>query len=390
MDPKTIARARIEEARPALIEISHRIHAHPELGFEEIEASRLLAGTLEGAGFAVEQGVGDLPTAFAARSGPGPLRVAVCAEYDALPEVGHACGHNIIAAAAVGAGLGLAAVAPEVGLEIDVIGTPSEEGGGGKILLLERGAFAGVHAAMMVHPFPFEAAESPIIAASHFEVRYLGREAHAAAYPERGLNAGDALVVAQTAIALLRQQLPAAARVHGIVTRGGAAMNIIPADTAAEYMVRSTTLAELNDVKARVLRCFEAGAVATGCQVAIRDIGPPYAEMRPDPDLLAAYAANARTLGRRLWPDGDGPAPSPVSTDMGNVSLVIPAIHPALSIDSYPAVNHQPGFTAACVTDAADQAVVDGAIAMAWTAIDAATDERLRARLLDATERRPS
>jgi amidohydrolase len=378
-DAKETTRARVERARDELIGLSHRIHGAPEVAFEEERACAWLTELLGEAGLEVETGVGDLPTAFAARTGSGPLHIVVCAEYDALPAIGHACGHNVIAAAAAGAGMALAEVADDLGLEVTVLGTPAEEGGGGKILLLERGAFEGVHAAMMVHPSPYEAAEMPIIASTDFHVHYTGKEAHAAAYPQLGVNAADALVVAQTAIGLLRQHLRPTDRVHGIVVKGGDAPNIIPAHTVARWMVRATTLEELDDVRAKVLRCFEAGALATGSRLELVGDEKPYAQMRHDHDLSAAYRRNAEALGR-VFPEridrGAG------STDMGNVSLAVPSIHPTVGIDSLPAVNHQPEFTAHCATPTADQAAIDGAIAMAWTAIDAATDERLRARLL--------
>ncbi len=381
MDPRTAARDRIDASRDALVDLSRQIHATPEVGFSEFVSAAAVADALELAGLRVERGICDMPTAFAARAGSGPLRIAICAEYDALPAVGHACGHNIISAAAVGAGIGLAAVADAIGIEVVVLGTPSEEGGGGKILLLERGGFDGVNAAMMVHPAPFETGDMPMIAATHFTVTYRGKEAHAAAFPELGVNASDALTVAQVAVGLLRQQLPPDVRVHGIVIKGGDAMNIIPAETRIEYMVRSSTLAGLEAAKARVLACFEAGAIATGCSMESMQAGPDYAEVRADPDLLAAWERNARALGRHPWPD-TGPVPTPASTDMGNVSLVIPSIHPAMSLDCYPVVNHQPEFAAACATPVADRAAIDGAIGMAWTAIDAATDPALRERLL--------
>jgi amidohydrolase len=209
MDVKAGARERFDAVRHDLIALSHRIHAHPELGFEEEKASTWLAEMLSAAGFAVEKEICDLPTAFIARAGKGPLHIAICAEYDCLPGIGHACGHNIIAAMAAGAGIAAAKVADDVGLTISVIGTPAEEVGdaGGKILLLERGAFKGMHAAMMVHPAPADVVEFPIIAASMFEVRYTGKEAHASAFPELGINAADALTIAQTAIGLLRQHI---------------------------------------------------------------------------------------------------------------------------------------------------------------------------------------
>jgi amidohydrolase len=378
-DAKEAARERVTQARDELVALSHRIHANPELGFEEDQACAWLCELLEGAGLQVERGVGDLPTAFAARAGSGPLHVVVCAEYDALPAVGHACGHNVIAAMAAGAGLALARVADDAGLRVTVLGTPAEEGGGGKILLLRRGAFDGAHAAMMVHPSPHEQSEMPIIAVNHLKVAYTGKEAHASAYPYLGVNAADALVVAQTAIGLLRQHLRPGDRVHGIVTKGGDAANIIPAHTTADWMVRAADLEQLEEVRAKVVRCFEAGALATGATLELSEDSEPYSEMRHDHELSALYQRNAEALGRTFVDRSDRGAGS---TDMGNISLALPSIHPTIGIDSLPAVNHQPEFTAKCATPAADQAVVDGAVAMAWTAIDAAADPALRERLL--------
>ena len=378
-DAKEAARERVTQARDELVALSHRIHANPELGFEEEQACAWLCELLEGAGLQVEREVVDLPTAFAARAGSGPLHVVVCAEYDALPAVGHACGHNVIAAMAAGAGMALARVADDAGLRVTVLGTPAEEGGGGKILLLKRGAFDGAHAAMMVHPSPYEQPEMPIIAVNHLKVAYTGKEAHASAYPFLGVNAADALVVAQTAIGLLRQHLRPSDRVHGIVTKGGDAANIIPAHTTADWMVRAADLEQLEEVRAKVARCFEAGALATGATLELSEDHDPYSEMRHDHELSALYQRNAEALGRRFIGRSDRGAGS---TDMGNVSLALPSIHPTIGIDSLPAVNHQPEFTASCATPAADQAVVDGAVAMAWTAIDAAADQALRERLL--------
>ena len=378
-DVKEAARERVEQARDELVALSHRIHANPELGFEEEQACAWLCELLEGAGLEVERGVGDLPTAFAARAGSGPLHVVVCAEYDALPAVGHACGHNVIAAMAAGAGLALARVADDAGLRVTVLGTPAEEGGGGKILLLQRGAFEGAHAAMMVHPSPYEQAEMPIIAVDHMKIAYTGKEAHASAYPFLGVNAADALVVAQTAVGLLRQQLRPGVRVHGIVTKGGDAANIIPAHTEGNWMVRAETLEQLQEVRDKVVRCFEAGALATGATLELTEDPNPYSEMRHDQDLSSLYQRNAEALGRSFAEGSDRGAGS---TDMGNISLALPSIHPTIGIDALPAVNHQPEFTAKCATPAADQAVFDGAVAMAWTAIDAAADPALRQRLL--------
>ena len=310
--------------------------------------------------------------------------VAVCAEYDALPDIGHACGHNIIAATAVGAGLALAAVADEVGLAVRVLGTPAEEGGGGKILMLERGAFAGVHAAMMVHPWPTEHLTGSCLAVAHFDVSYTGREAHASAAPWEGVNAQDALTVAQVAIGLLRQQLQPGDQVHGVVTHGSSAANVIPAAITARYMVRSPTAAGLAALRPRVDACFTAGALATGCALEYEELAPVYSHMEADAELLRAYRGNAEALGRHFEADDAG-APLPtLSTDMANVSLAVPTIHPLIGIETHGAVNHQREFAAACVTPSADAAVRDGAVALAWTAIDAATDPELRERLLSA------
>lgn len=382
MHPKDAARDAIEAAREALIELSHRIHANPELRFEEHRASAWLAEALSEAGFAVEKGVCDLPTAFVARAGNGPLHIAICAEYDALEGIGHACGHNIIATAALGAGIGAAKVADEIGVTVSVIGTPAEEGGGGKILLLDRGGFDGVHASMMVHPAPIDVAAPPVNAALGFEVNYTGKEAHASSYPERGINAADALTIAQTAIGLLRQHIRPTDRVHGIISKGGDAPNVVPAHTSARYMVRARSIANLDEIREKVYRCFEAGALATGATMEIVERESAYSELRSDPDLAAIYKRNAEELGRILPDLGPGAERFAGSTDMGNVSLAMPAIHPMIGINSLPAVNHQPEFAAHGVTPHGDKAVIDGALAMAWTVIEAAMDERVRERLL--------
>ena len=382
MHPKDAARDAIEAAREALIELSHRIHANPELRFEEQKASGWLAEALSTAGFVVKTDVCDLPTAFVARAGSGPLHIAICAEYDALEGIGHACGHNIIATAAVGAGIGAAKVADEIGVTVSVIGTPAEEGGGGKILLLDRGGFDGVHASMMVHPAPIDVAAPPVNAALGFEVNYTGKEAHASSYPERGINAADALTIAQTAIGLLRQHIRPTDRVHGIISKGGDAPNVVPAHTSARYMVRARSIANLDEIRDKVYRCFEAGALATGATMEIVERESAYSELRSDADLAGIYKRNAEELGRILPDLGPGAERFAGSTDMGNVSLAMPAIHPMIGINSLPAVNHQPEFAAHGVTPHGDKAVIDGALAMAWTIIDAAMDEKVRARLL--------
>jgi len=386
---RAAAKRRVDESAGALVELSHAIHAHPELAFEEERSSRWVAEALAAAGFRVEAGVCDLPTAFVATAGHGPLTIGICAEYDALPGIGHACGHNVIAAAAVGAGSALAGVADDLGITVKVLGTPAEEGGGGKILMLERGAFDGVHAAMMVHPAPMEQVQMECLAVSHFDVFFHGKEAHASAFPERGVNAADALTVAQVAIGLLRQHFRAGNQVHGIVTKGGEAPNIVPAETSAKYYVRARTLRELEALEPRVVRCFEAGATATGTTYELRHASPPYSQFRPDPELSDAYRRCAEQIGRTFvdFVASPGLELKGGSTDMANVSLALPAIHPLIGIESLPAVNHQPEFAAAAVSAAADRAVVDGALAMALTTIELATNGRLRDRLLRTTPR---
>ena len=382
-DPKGAAAAEVADHLDSLVDLSHALHGHPETSYQEQWSAAAVAGALADAGLEVTEGICDLPTAFSARAGSGPLVVAVCAEYDALPGIGHACGHNIIAASAVGAGLALARVADDVGLTVLVLGTPAEEGGGGKVLMLERGAFDGVHAAMMVHPWPSERLAATCLAVSHFDVHFSGRGAHASAAPWEGVNALDAMTVAQVGIGLLRQQLRPGDQVHGVVLEGGSAANIVPASVRGRFMCRARTLDDLEVLEPRVRDCFAAGALAAGASVSYESLSPVYSHMVSDAGLLDAYRTNAETLGRRFTLDDERVPRPTLSTDMANVSLALPAIHPLVAIDSGGAVNHQPEFAAACITPSADAAVRDGALAMAWTAIDAATDADLRNRLLD-------
>jgi amidohydrolase len=389
-DVRKQAAANVVDARQAeLVALSEAIHQDPELCFEEEHAALRVGEILGNAGFAVESGICDLPTALRATTGSGPLVVGICAEYDALPGVGHACGHNLIAAAAVGAALALAPLVDDLGMTLQVLGTPAEEGGGGKVLLLERGAFDGVHAAMMVHPWPEDRLGATCLAVAHFEVHYTGKQAHASAAPEQGINAADALTVAQVAIGLLRQHLRPGDQVHGIVTNGGEAPNIVPAHSAARYMVRARSLDALRELEPRIRHCFEAGALATGAKLDIKDLSPPYSEFTEDSDLLRLWRTNAEALGRHYRAEEAGTPRPTISTDMANVSLAVPAIHPLIGVEARGAVNHQPEFAAVCVGASAERALFDGAIGMAWTTIDAATDERLRHRLL-ARDKNPT
>ncbi|GAB3279953.1 M20 family metallopeptidase [Kineosporia babensis] len=367
---KDAAARTIAQDAERLIQLSELLHANPETAWEEHRSARWVAESLEEAGFAVTPAYLGLETAFLATYGSGPFRLGLCAEYDALPGLGHACGHNLISAITVGAARALAPLADAAGLTIEVYGTPAEEGGGGKIELLERGAFAGLDLAMMAHPAPVDVAEAEPFAVSHSHVSYQGKAAHAAAYPQQGVNAADAFTIAQVAIGLLRQQLPPTVRVHGVMTNGGEAPNAIPAHTEGRWYVRAESLAQLAETEEKVWRCFQAGALATGATLDISPESRPYAEFRTFDPALRAYVQNAHQLGRVFDRGSPARAMNRASTDMGNVSQVVPAIHPYIGINSAPALNHQPEFAAHCVGPDAEKALLDAATALAWTALD--------------------
>lgn len=375
-------RVAVGDAENELVGLSRGIHADPELSFEEHRASAKVADLLAGHGFRVRAPVAGLETALIGEYGTGELVVGVCAEYDALPQVGHACGHNVIAAAGAGAALALARVADEAGLTVRLIGTPAEEVGGGKVVMLREGVFDDVALAAMVHPGPEEICRPASLAINDLEVRYTGRAAHAASAPELGRNAADALTVMQVAVGLLRQHLEPRQMVHGIVTEGGAAPNIVPARTAAVYNLRAAEESSLRRLENRIRACFEAGATATGCFHEIVQVSPVYAELDPDHWLSEQYRRAIAELGRNPLDRGVERDRVIGSTDMGNVTRALPAIHPMIAVDCGDAVNHQAEFAAACAAPSADRAVLDGAVAMAWTALAAATDGAQRERLL--------
>jgi len=381
---KHAARAALDQARDGVVSLSRRIHSHPELGWAELQASTWLAEELTEAGYDVQLGAYGFATAFTARKGSGPLRIAICAEYDALPGIGHACGHNLISASSIAVARALGALVDGLDMTLTVIGTPAEEvtDRPGKALLLEQGAFDGQHAALMLHPCPYEAVTPVLIAATAFDVVYTGRAAHAAAAPFKGINALDALTVAQVAVGLLRQQLPPSHLVHTVVTEGGGAVNIIPARTRARFMVRAPSATELADLRARIIRCAEAGAHATGCSLQIIGGEYGYEEMQHDPRLAASYAANAAAVGRPFEDVPPDLARFTPSTDMGNVSSVVPSLHPYFAVPSRGAVNHQPEFAACCATAEAEDAMLGASLALAWTCLDLATDPQLRRSLL--------
>jgi amidohydrolase len=366
---KARARSRVEADAARLRDLSHRLHAHPELAYEEFASSAALVEVLEQGGLDVERGAYGLETAFVATAGTRGPRVVVCAEYDALPEIGHACGHNIIGSSSVGAGLALSGLADELGFRLTVLGTPAEESGGGKIKLIEAGAFEDADVALMVHPAPMEVVDWPTLAWAVVEVTYHGKEAHASMAPFRGVNALDAVTIAYTAVGALRQHILSTERVHGIINHGGDAPNIVPKLTRATYFVRAANRLDLEGLKQRVIRCLEAGAHATGCELELRFPVNDYEPVRTNRALASIYEENLTALGRSALPR-EAVAAQAGSTDMGNVSEVVPSIHPLMSIDSHPAVNHQAAFAAHTISPAGDRAILDAALAIAWTAID--------------------
>ncbi|MYB29221.1 MAG: M20 family metallopeptidase [Acidimicrobiaceae bacterium] len=364
----------IDRLAPELLDVSHRIHARPELGFEEHHAHDLLTTVLADHGLAVQRRAYGVDTAFEARAGAGdgPLVAVVC-EYDALPGIGHACGHNIIAASGLGAGLALASMAGEADGRVAVVGTPAEEGGGGKELMLRQGAFSDIDAAMMVHPANHELSVFHAVAVHRVNARYTGAAAHAAAAPEKGRNALDAAVLGYNAVAALRQHIRDDERIHGVFTDGGAKANIVPATAAVEWYVRSTDLTSLEPLKERVAACLRAGADAAGCEVDLEWVDPSYADMNDNPTLLDRYLSNLDALGRTVATD---PLTRVVgSTDMGNVSYTVPSIHPMIKVAPEDVPIHTPRFAEHARGPEGDSAVIDGAKALAMTALDCWLDD---------------
>jgi len=362
-------RAEVEVRADRLVELSHQIHEHPETNYEEHFAHDLLTGVLEEEGLQVERGAYGVDTAFAARAGHTGPTIAVLLEYDALPGIGHACGHNVIATAGLGAGLAAACLASEVGGQVVVLGTPAEEGGGGKILMAREGAFEGVDAALMVHPAGDDLARMQVIAVQELLAVYSGQAAHAAAFPHRGRNALDAAVLGYLNVAALRQHILPDERIHGVFLEAGQKPNIVPARAVTEWMVRSTSIASLEPLKQRVAACLEAGATAAGCEVDIAWKPVVYADMIDNEAMVALYTANAATLGRQVV-EPHGEAAVVGSTDMGNVSYLVPSIHPMIAAAPSGLPIHTPEFATHARAESGDQAVIDGALALAWTVAD--------------------
>ena len=376
MDSKQQAADRFSDVEPELRDLSRWMYDHPEIAFEEKQTSARLAEYLADKGFEVEYPAYGLDTAFAARIGSTGPEVVICCELDALPEVGHACGHNIIASSAIGAGVALGPLVDELGIRVTVLGTPAEEMYGGKIDLIQAGAFSGAAAAMMVHPANEDTVDKPFLAVTHIDVEFHGKESHAAFKPQVGINALDAAVQAYVNISTLRQALYPTDKVHGVITYGGGAPNVIPAYTAMSWYVRAATKERLDELYSRVVACFEAAAVATGCTYELERRGHPYSDLLSNDVMTDLYAANSAALGRPMGRGADVDPGASGSTDMGNVSYEVPTIHPMLDIKALPAVNHQKEFAAHTLSPTGEQAIRDGALAMAWTIIDLAAGNR--------------
>jgi len=366
---------RIDELAGDLIAVSHAIHDHPELGYEEHFAHEQFSRLITEAGLNVSEGAYGLDTAFEARAGTTGPALAVLCEYDALPGIGHACGHNIIGAAGVGAGLGAAVVAEKLGGQVRILGTPAEEGGGGKIRLINEGAFEGVDAALMVHPADADLTMMSSLAIQQVEVSYTGLAAHAAAAPEEGINALDGAVLGYLNVAAMRQHIAPDERLHGVFTDGGQKANIVPERAAAFWMARSPSVKGLERLKIRLIQALQAGADAAGCEFQHSWIEPIYEEILDNAALLERYVANAATLGRQVLPPGEQRIVA--STDLGNVSKVVPAIHPMIKVAPTGTPIHTSEFAEYAASPDGDRAVLEGAKAMALTIVDCWSDQQI-------------
>ena len=370
----------VDGMRGTLLELSHDVHANPELGFAERGAVDAVSRTLAGHGVDAEGGRWGLDTALRATTGEGEPTVALIAEYDALPEIGHACGHNVICAAAVGAFLALHRLGDECPGTVELIGTPAEEGGGGKELIARAGGFEGVTAALMVHPFGMDVADHPWLGVRQVEVTYHGLSAHAAMMPFLGRNALDAAVLAYTGVGQLRQHMLSDDRVHGIITDGGQAPNIVPERATARFYVRSAEPETLMTLADRVDDVLRSAAIATGTTAEVTwDPCPVYLPVRTNHPLAARYAVNLVDRGRHVLPRGVAPTSLAASTDMGNISVRVPSIHPLLAVAPADVTIHTAQFAEWAASERADDATVDAAVGLARTAADICVDADLRA-----------
>jgi amidohydrolase len=358
----------VESQKRQLIQLSLNIHDNPELGFEEEKASAWLTSYLEDSGFHVERGIAGLATAFRATYGQGSPRIALLAEYDALPKIGHGCGHNIIAASAVGAGVASKSIINQLGGSIVVLGTPAEEVLGGKIDMVKAGIFKEIDVAMIVHPDVRNMPTEEALACSSLEVEFFGRPAHAAGQPHRGINALDAMILAFTSINSLRQHIRGDARIHGIITDGGEAPNIVPAHSAAVFLVRALDDDYLAELKDKVLNCFTGASVASGARLEYRWRDRTDAPMKNNMTLAGLFKQNLESLGRQV--EAFDPRFGLGSTDMGNVSQVVPSIHPTIAIAPPEVLIHTPEFAAAAASQAGQRGLMDAAKALAMTVAD--------------------
>jgi amidohydrolase len=366
----------VDALRPELERIGRDIHANPEIGYQETQAVAWLAGSLREHGFSVQVGVADTPTAFVAtrRNGTGPT-VAFLAEYDALRGLGHGCGHNLIATASTGAGIALAELLDRLPGRVQVIGTPAEEGGGGKIRLIRGGIFQEVDAAMMFHPDTKTQVLHWALAVTHMHFEFTGRAAHASGDPEKGINALDAFVLAYNGISMLRQHIKEGARLHGFLIEGGTAPNIVPERTRGEFLVRARDEAYMQELVQKVKNIFQAAALATGCRVNLTFDEDPYTDLRNNSVLAELFEKNLQTLG--IDPVEGIPWENAGSTDMGNVSQVVPALHPTLAIAPADVAGHSQAFLEASNTLRGYQAMIDAAKALAMTGADLLADPSL-------------
>jgi amidohydrolase len=366
----------VEAARDEILGLSHRIHAAPEPAFEEHRAAAWCAEVLRAHGFSVELPAGRLATAIRAvhpggRGGASP-RIGILAEYDALPGLGHGCGHNTMAASGVGAAIALAAIADELTGEIVFLGTPAEERGSGKAFMIEDGLFDGIDAALLYHPCDRTHVSIAPLASVDVEIVFTGLQAHAAADPWAGRNALDAMVLLFTSVGLWRQQLRPSARVHGIIQEGGTAANIIPERTRAWFMIRSDDDDDFQAMQVRFRELCEAAALATGTTVEVGFSGGSRT-MRTNGPIAERWVANAAAYG--IVDEGDDSSYG--STDMGNVSWVCPAIHPDLAIAPYPTPGHSIRFRDAAASATADETTLMAATLVAQTAYDLFADPEL-------------
>lgn len=376
MTSKDTAAAAFNDVEHELRDLSRWMYDHPEIAYEEFETSARLAEFLTDKGFAVEYPAYGMDTAFAARIGSTGPEVVICCEIDALPEVGHACGHNIIATSAIGAGIALKPLVEDLGIRVTVLGTPAEEAYGGKVDLINAGAFADASAAMMVHPANDDVVDKNFLAVAQIDVEFHGKASHAAFKPQVGINALDAAVQAYVNVSTLRQAMYPTDKVHGVITYGGGAPNVIPAFTSMSWYVRALTKERLDELYAKVVAAFEGAAIATGCSYEVKPIGNAYTDMLIDPVMADLYAENSAALGRPMHRGSEYDISATGSTDMSNVSYEVPTIHPMLDIKAAPAVNHQKEFAAHTLTPTGEAAIRDGALAMAMTIIDLAEGNR--------------